>query len=104
MTAITQLHPGASPNSPHNAKLENAAHEFEAALMKEFIAPLEHDSLFSESSDGADSGGGSESTLMSFGSEAMAKAISEHGGFGIATRILDHFHATEKGKEKAARS
>lgn len=33
---------------------------------------------------------------MSFGSDAMAKAISERGGFGIATKILDHFRTEAK--------
>jgi flagellar protein FlgJ len=75
-------------------RLKPAAHEFEACLMKEFLQPLQHDALFDgqkgESGEGDDSGG-SESALMSFGSEALAKAISERGGFGIATKIISHF-------------
>lgn len=75
-----------------NPKLKSAAHEFEASLMKEFLKPLEHDSLFNEETPGdSDDEQGSAGALMSFGSQAMAKAISEHGGFGIATKILDHF-------------
>lgn len=78
-----------------NPKLVSAAHEFEASLMKEFLKPLQHDSLFSEdSSQGDDDAGGSDAALMSFGSEAMAKAISERGGFGIAKKILEHFQET----------
>jgi len=66
-------------------RLVSAAHEFEAAMMKELLAPLApgHDSL---GSDGEDEG--SESALSSFAGEALGKAISEHGGFGIANRIL----------------
>ena len=75
-----------------NPKLKSAAHEFEASLMKEFLKPLEHDSLFTEDKPGdSDDEQGSAGALMSFGSQAMAKAISEQGGFGIATKILDHF-------------
>lgn len=75
-----------------NPKLTSAAHEFEASLMKEFLKPLEHDSLFAEEKPGEiDTDEGSDSTLMSFGSQAMATAISERGGFGIATLILNHF-------------
>jgi Rod binding domain-containing protein len=78
-----------------NPKLESAAHEFEASLMQEFLKPLQHDSLFAdEESKGDDDTSGSAGTLMSYGAEAMAKSISEHGGFGIARRILDHFKAT----------
>ena len=78
--------------NPDNPKLNSAAHEFEASLMKEFLKPLEQDSLFAEDKPGdSDDEQGSAGALMSFGSQAMAKAISEHGGFGIATKILDHF-------------
>lgn len=83
---------GADSISADNPKLKSAAHEFEASLMQEFLKPLQHDPLFdSGDEDGAGVGGGSSGALMSFGSEALAKAISERGGFGIATKILDHF-------------
>ena len=87
--------PGSAPaleTTPQNPRLSSAAHEFEASLMKEFLKPLQHDSLFAD--DGSkddDDSGGSAGTLMSYGAEAMAKVISEHGGFGIAAKILDHF-------------
>jgi peptidoglycan hydrolase FlgJ len=85
---------GAVGQTPIDPRLKPAAHEFEACLMKEFLEPLQHDALFSDSKDGDggdDAGEGSGSALMSFGSEALAKAISERGGFGIAAKILDHF-------------
>ena len=78
-----------------NPRLASAAHEFEASLMKEFLKPLQQDSLFADEKDeGDDDMGGSAETLMSYGAETMAKAISEHGGFGIAQNILEHFEAT----------
>ena len=81
--------------APPNPKLVSAAHEFEASLMKEFLKPLQHDSLFAdEESKEDDDTSGSAGALMSYGSEAMAKSISEHGGFGIARKILDHFKET----------
>jgi peptidoglycan hydrolase FlgJ len=77
---------------PENPRLKAAAHEFEASMMKEFLKPLEHDSLFAEDEPGQGDGEeGSANALMSFGSQAMATAISERGGFGIATLILNHF-------------
>lgn len=68
---------GASP------KLVSAAHEFEASMMKELMGPMvsEQDSL-----DGDDEG--ADSALTAFAGEALSKAISERGGFGIATKIL----------------
>lgn len=85
-------------------RLKPAAHEFEACLMKEFLEPLQHDALFSTTKDGDgndDAGEGSSSALMSFGSEALAKAISERGGFGIAAKVLDHFGQGSAGKSPA---
>jgi len=99
---------GNGGSSPLDPRLKPASHEFEACLMKEFLEPLQHDALFSDSGDGHDgSGEGSGNALMSFGSEALAKAISERGGFGIATKILDHFHqgsASGHGQPAAVKS
>ena len=66
-------------------RLVKAAHEFEAAMMKELLAPLQagHDPLGGDGDEG-----GSNSALGSFAGEALGKAISEHGGFGIARSIL----------------
>jgi Rod binding domain-containing protein len=75
-------------------RVKAAAHEFEASLMKELLEPMQKQSLFADEKDGDDEGGvdsGSGNALMSFGSEAMAKAISERGGFGIATKLIEHF-------------
>jgi Rod binding domain-containing protein len=89
--------PGTVLNA-ENPKLKTAAHEFEASLMKEFLKPLQHDSLFSDDKDGdSEDDEGSNGSLMSLGSQAMAQAISERGGFGIATKILDHFRSAPGG-------
>jgi Rod binding domain-containing protein len=93
--------------SADDPRLKSAAHEFEASLLQEFLKPLQEDPLFAPDNSG-DSDGlgnldggtgddqGSAGALMSFGSEAMAKAISERGGFGIATQILNHFRTQIK--------
>ena len=98
----------AGAGSSGDPRLKPAAHEFEACLMKEFLEPLQHDSLFEGDKE---EGGGeaSDSALLSFGSEALAKAISERGGFGIAKEILRHFAkngpaAGAAGLEKAPRT
>ena len=100
-------HEAASADDP---RLKSAAHEFEASLMQELLKPLQEDSLFKPDGSGdsdplgeLDSGSeedqGSSGALMSFGSEALAEAISERGGFGIATKILDHFATQAKHKK-----
>ena len=91
-------------------RLVAAAHSFEASLMQELLKPLNSEGngggLFGdEAGDGDEpgSGGGlgglsssangSGGALLSFGSEALASALSQKGGLGIARRILDHFEA-----------
>lgn len=77
----------AAAASGPDPRLKPAAHEFEAALMKEFLEPLQHDSLFDDDAGGA----ASPNALMGFAAETLAQAISERGGFGIANKILTHF-------------
>jgi peptidoglycan hydrolase FlgJ len=100
LTPIPSSQNAHTPMSADNPRLKSAAHEFEASLMQEFLKPLQHDPLFapdkSDESDSDSDDQGSSGALMSFGSEAMARAISERGGFGIATKILDHFGTQAK--------
>lgn len=93
-TAAGAAKPDAAKTGADDPRLKSAAHEFEASLMQEFLKPLQHDALFAPDDDSNGNGGGAEGALMSFGSQALAKAISERGGFGIATRILDHFRTS----------
>lgn len=81
-------------------RLKPAAQEFEASLMKELLEPLEHDALFENGTDG-ESPDGSGNALMSFGTEALAKAIADRGGFGIANKILAHFGQRAKAAAKS---
>src|ERR1700735_4719821 len=81
------------------AKLIDAAQQFEATMLQELLKPMQH---------GQDSWGGEEKsddsasdTISSFGTEAIAKAISKGGGFGIAKQIvskvtLEHLRNSEK--------
>jgi flagellar protein FlgJ len=81
------------------AKLVDAAQQFEATMLQELLKPMQH---------GQSSWGGEEKsddtasdTISSFGTEAIAKAISKGGGFGIAKQIvskvtLQHQQNSEK--------
>lgn len=101
VAAVQQTNAHAEP-SP---KLVRAAHEFEAQMMKELLEPLNHSSslLGSDGDDdsglssGDSSGGisGSTGALGEFASEALGKALSEGGGFGIATGIVKQLSRTE---------
>jgi flagellar protein FlgJ len=95
-------------------RLVSAAHQFEASLMEELLKPLDSSALFGggEGQDedtgesaglggSASAGDGSGGALMSFSAEALAKALSEKGGLGIARRVLDHFEAAGGGAKPA---
>ncbi len=77
-------------------RLVKAAHEFEAQLMQELMKPLTRGGAPGcENGDGDgdadsddDGGLGSAGALGEFASESMARAMSEHGGFGIANQII----------------
>jgi Rod binding domain-containing protein len=68
-------------------RLVKAAHEFEAQMMKELMKPLNHgSSLTGADADEDDEGSGG--ALGEFAQEALGRALSERGGFGIATSIV----------------
>ena len=106
--------PAAARDAQLDPKLVAAAHQFEASLMAELLKPLnsgeavggEDDSSAArgELSDLTSSADGSGGALMSFGSEALAKAISEKGGLGIARRVLDNFEAARAASVEAGES
>jgi flagellar protein FlgJ len=97
-TTVEEPRPASGPAL--DPRLKPAAREFEASLMKELLEPLQHDSLSGNGTDG-ESPDGSGNALMSFGTEALAKAIADRGGFGIADKILAHFAERAKAAAKS---
>jgi len=86
ISAATEL--GRADAATPQPRLVRAAHEFEAQMMKELLKPLSGgNSLIGEDEEsGTDSGSGG--ALGEFASEALGRALSEQGGFGIASRIV----------------
>jgi Rod binding domain-containing protein len=77
---------GGRPGSNSQPRLMHAAHEFEGQMLKELLKPLTAgDGLTGEEPDS------SKGILGEFASEAMGRALSDQGGFGIANRILNDF-------------
>jgi flagellar protein FlgJ len=69
-----------------NAKLLDAANQFESMLLQELLKPMRtgQDSWkYEEESDDR-----AADTISSFGTEALAKAISKNGGLGVATQVV----------------
>ncbi|HMH14642.1 MAG TPA: hypothetical protein VK578_16205 [Edaphobacter sp.] len=68
-----------------NAKLVDAAQQFEAMLMQEMLKPMR---TGEDSWDEEKSNDSASDTISSFGTEAVAKAISKGGGLGIAKQVI----------------
>lgn len=67
------------------AKLTDAAQQFEAMLLQELLKPLRtEDGKW----DGEEKSDSASDTITSFGTEAVAKAISQNGGLGIARQVI----------------
>jgi len=69
-------------------RLVRAAHEFEAQMMKELMKPMTRADSLTGADEDSDSDSGSFGALGEFASEALAQALSQGGGFGIANRIV----------------
>lgn len=69
-------------------QLVRAAHEFEGQMMKELLKPMTAGDGLTGTDDDNDSAEGSSSALGEFASETLGQALSERGGFGIATSIV----------------
>ncbi len=91
--------PTAAVEEQKQAKLVDAAQQFEAIMLQELLKPMQHgESSWEGEEKSADT---ASDTISSFGTEAIAKAISKGGGFGIAKQIvskvaLEHQRNSEK--------
>jgi Rod binding domain-containing protein len=77
----------ASPTTPQ-PRLVRAAHEFEAQMMKELLKPLNQSNSLTGADADSDDDSSSGGALGEFASEALGRALSDGGGFGIATSIV----------------
>jgi len=84
-----------SPPSSNQAKLADAAQQFEGMLLQEMLKPMrsdKEDGGWSGEDNDSDSG---EDTINSFGIEAVAKAIAQGGGLGIARQVIQQVTAEQ---------
>jgi peptidoglycan hydrolase FlgJ len=91
--------PGNEVDRQKQAKLADAAQQFEASMLQELLKPMHGEPDSWGDTDEKDT---ASDTISGFGTEAMAKAISKGGGFGIATRVIsqvnhEHDHFAKKG-------
>lgn len=84
MIAIQSLIPtAATAETREKNRLTDAAQQFEAVFLQDLLEAFQQQS----SDDGEEKSPGSD-TMSSFGTEAVAKAISKEGGMGIAKQIV----------------
>lgn len=85
-SAIASAAPNAA-EAAKNHKLVDAAQQFESMLLQQMLKPMRS----GEDSWGGDADKSSDSsmdTISSFGTEAVATAISKGGGLGIARQVI----------------
>jgi Rod binding domain-containing protein len=75
-------------------KLTKVAQEFEGILLSSLLEEVQKGSL---DPSGAGQAAGSE-TLRSLGTQAVAQALAERGGVGIARMIVHHYRNVVGGK------
>jgi Rod binding domain-containing protein len=88
MTAamLANLAPQAAQTNTPQPRLVRAAHEFEAQMMKELMKPMTAADPLTGDDESSESGSGG--ALGEFSSESLARSLSDHGGFGVADRIV----------------
>lgn len=92
---------GTGPATPQT-RLVRAAHEFEAQMMCELMKPMLRDTSITGDDDAdCDSGAGSGGTLNEFASETLGQALSDGGGFGIASQIIKQLSPASNQNGKA---
>jgi Rod binding domain-containing protein len=96
--AMTAAAPsGAAAASAPQPRLVRAAHEFEAQMMKELLKPMTGSDALTGEDEDTEGDSGSNGALGEFASEALGQALSQQGGFGIATGIIrDLSHSGNK--------
>jgi Rod binding domain-containing protein len=91
----------AATSEAKNPKLVNAAQQFESMMLQEMLKPMRS----GEDSWGGDSDKSSDSsmdTISSFGTEAVATAISKGGGLGIARQVIQQVTKEHQRDEQKA--
>jgi len=88
-TSGPAINPAAEPKpGSRMQKLTKVAKQFEGVLLSSLLQEVQTGSL--DSADGALAAG--SETLRSLGTEAVAQALAQKGGMGIAKMIVNHFH------------
>lgn len=86
MNAILSTASVAAPTDPGAGKLWKAARDFEAMALNQLLAPM---FVTVDSAHGAFGGGDGEETWKPMMVQELAKAMSRHGGLGLAVPVYN---------------
>ena len=67
-------------------------------MMKELLKPMTGSDALLGDEEGSEGSWGSNGALGEFASEALGQALSQHGGFGMADKIVRDLSRSETGK------
>jgi Rod binding domain-containing protein len=97
---ISQKIAVAPPSAPDRAtaKLVDASQQFEAMMLNEMLKPLQFGA--GVDAGGEESAGGAADTIHGMGTDALGKALSSHGGLGIAKKIVGEITAQHEAETK----
>ena len=87
---VSSLPPAVTPSSTlaHTTKVSSASKEFESLLIGQWLQGAE--TSFGSVPGGEEDQDAGADQMKSFGIQQLAKAITDAGGFGIATLIAKH--------------
>jgi flagellar protein FlgJ len=101
ISSDVSVQPTSGIEAQKQAKLVDAAQQFEATMLQELLKPMQHGQNSWGGEGEEESNDSATDTISSFGTEAIAKAIAKGGGFGIANQIvskvtLEHERRSQK--------
>lgn len=88
---------GGMGRTDQEVRILKASREFEAQMVKELLRPLTAYTVPGTGDE--EQATGSTSVLGDFASEALARAMSDRGGFGIAARIAHELSRSQSQHE-----
>lgn len=78
----------ANAEDPRRTKLVEASQQFEAMMLSTMLKPMQFGAAPGDGASDGESSGGMAETVRGMATEALGKALAQHGGVGIARSVL----------------
>ena len=90
---------GVNETSKQSKKLRDGAEQFESMMLEQMLKPLH---FGAGTGDDNEEVSGAAGSVQDFGTQAVARAISAHGGFGLARQIIRQVTAEQQSTNHTA--